>query len=468
MARPYLGENADPAELNRYTLELANRSPTDPTWGSAGRGANFGAEGATGADSEFVVIDGVPHVRLGDAWQGFASAGLSVLDHPIHGKVTPDVQGYLTQQNLQKEKNAKKFDIGRAGVFGTAAMFGPVAMASQLGGLSGIASSFGAPAGMTGAEIAAGGVGNALAAGGAGVLPDSYWSMTADASGAVPGGAGGLPGMPQAFPPTPTFDPSQFPGFTGVGEGFSLGPAGLPFASPPVGATVDAAGRAIAGTGAGAAGGASFLSGLFSPSSLISAAGNLGSAAINAGAASKASGILQDSAAGSNALLKTIYDQNRADLEPWRTSGVNALTRLSSLTKPGSQMSELEMDPGYNFRLSEGLKSIEKSAAARGLLQSGGTLKGVNRYAQDYASGEYGNVVNRLLAQAGLGQTATNAGVQANQNYGNQAANNMQSAGNARASGYVGASNAFSQGIGNTLNSYMQNQILNRLIPGGV
>jgi hypothetical protein len=227
----------------------------------------------------------------------------------------------------------------------------------------------------------------------------------------------------------------------------------------------------VAGSGPSVTGfsapGASFLSGLFSPSSLVSAAGNLGSAALNAGAASKASGILQDSAAGSNALLKTIYDQNRADLEPWRTSGVNALTRLSSLTKPGSQMSELEMDPGYNFRLSEGLKSIEKSAAARGLLQSGGTLKGVNRYAQDYASGEYGNVVNRLMAQAGLGQTATNAGVQANQNYGNQAANNMQNAGNARASGYVGASNAFSQGIGNTLNSYMQNQILNRLIPGG-
>jgi hypothetical protein len=233
MARPYLGENADTAELNRYTLELAGRSPTDPAWGSLGRGANFGAQGASGADSEFVTINGVPHVRLGDAQDGFANAGLPVVFDPTYGYVSPDVQGYARQQDLQRERNAKEFDIGKAGVFGTAAMFGPVAMASQLGGLSGIASSFGAPAGMTGAEIAAGGVGNALAAGGAGVLPDSYWSMTADASGAVPGGAGGLPGMPQAFPPTPTFDPSQFPGFPGVGEGFSLGPAGLPVATPP-------------------------------------------------------------------------------------------------------------------------------------------------------------------------------------------------------------------------------------------
>ena len=131
-------------------------------------------------------------------------------------------------------------------------------------------------------------------------------------------------------------------------------------------------------------------------------------------------------------------------------------------------MSELELDPGYQFRLSEGEKALMNRASAMGRIQSGQTGKALTKYGQDYATGEYGNVVNRLLALSGLGQAATNTGVQAGQNYGNQAAQNITGAGNARASGYVGGANALSGGIGNALNTYMQSQLLNKLIPGGV
>src|SRR4029453_14092195 len=61
----------------------------------------------------------------------------------------------------------------------------------------------------------------------------------------------------------------------------------------------------------------------------------------------------------------------------------------------------LEQSPGFQFRLGEGLKALEKSAAARGTLLTGGTLKGLQRYAQDFASNEYQNRYNQLL---GLGQ----------------------------------------------------------------
>jgi hypothetical protein len=52
-------------------------------------------------------------------------------------------------------------------------------------------------------------------------------------------------------------------------------------------------------------------------------------------------------------------------------------------------------DPGYQFRLKEGMQGLERSAAARGGLLSGGTLKGIQRYGQDMASQEYQNAFNR-------------------------------------------------------------------------
>lgn len=52
-------------------------------------------------------------------------------------------------------------------------------------------------------------------------------------------------------------------------------------------------------------------------------------------------------------------------------------------------------DPGYNARLAEGQKALERSAAARGTLLTGGTLKDLSQYAQDYAANEYQNVYNR-------------------------------------------------------------------------
>lgn len=51
--------------------------------------------------------------------------------------------------------------------------------------------------------------------------------------------------------------------------------------------------------------------------------------------------------------------------------------------------------PGFQFRLGEGLKALERSAAAKGTLLTGGTMKGLTDYSQNKASEEYGNVYNR-------------------------------------------------------------------------
>lgn len=54
-------------------------------------------------------------------------------------------------------------------------------------------------------------------------------------------------------------------------------------------------------------------------------------------------------------------------------------------------------DPSYQFRLAEGNKAIEGSAAAKGLLRTGGTLKDLAGYGQDLASQEYSNMFGRAL-----------------------------------------------------------------------
>lgn len=105
--------------------------------------------------------------------------------------------------------------------------------------------------------------------------------------------------------------------------------------------------------------------------------------------------------------------------------------------------------PDYNFRLSEGIKGLDRSAAARGRLYSGGYGQDLTDYGQGLAASEYGNWFNRLSALAGTGQaSAQNVGA-AGQNAAGQIGNAYQNAGNARASGYANSSNAWANAANN-------------------
>lgn len=106
-----------------------------------------------------------------------------------------------------------------------------------------------------------------------------------------------------------------------------------------------------------------------------------------------------------------------------------------------------KQDPGYQFRMDEGMKALERGAAARGGLLSGGFARKALRYAQDYASNEYTNVYNRVASIAGFGQTATNNSSNAIMVAGGNVGNAMMNAGEARASGYVGQGNAWANAI---------------------
>ncbi|KKK74367.1 hypothetical protein LCGC14_2884500, partial [marine sediment metagenome] len=45
--------------------------------------------------------------------------------------------------------------------------------------------------------------------------------------------------------------------------------------------------------------------------------------------------------------------------------------------------------PGYDFRFQEGTRAIDRSAAARGQLMSGGIVRELTRYGQGLASSEF-------------------------------------------------------------------------------
>lgn len=142
-------------------------------------------------------------------------------------------------------------------------------------------------------------------------------------------------------------------------------------------------------------------------------------------------------------------------------------------------MQDFQQDPGYAFRMSEGLKALERQAAARGGLISGGALKAAQRYGQEAASQEYTNAFNRyqvnranqlqpLQSLMGASQTAANVMGQAAGQYGQTAGEAYMGAGNARASGYMGGANALAGAIGQGIGAWQNQQFLDKLkAPGG-
>ena len=137
-----------------------------------------------------------------------------------------------------------------------------------------------------------------------------------------------------------------------------------------------------------------------------------------------------------------------------------------------------EKDPGYQFRMDEGNKAIQGSAAAQGGLLSGAALKAMQKYSQDFASNEYGNAYNRFTGDqqnmynrlsnlAGTGQQQMNQSQQMQQNSMMNASGYLQDAAAAKASGIVGASNARQSGYGQIGNTLMDAYAINKANEGG-
>lgn len=240
------------------------------------------------------------------------------------------------------------------------------------------------------------------------------------------------------------------------------------------------AGSAIIGAGAG----------LYGSSKAASAQEN---------AAAQSAAAQREAADKSIAAQREMFDIGRADLAPYRETGVEAQNQLRSFlgiggdtTAPGYGkytkdfgMEDFTADPGSAFRLKTGLESLERSGAARGMGLSGAALKGITRYGQDYASNEYQNAFNRYqtnrtaqlaplqslyaggqAAAAGSAAQAGALGTNLGNTYtglGQGIAQADVAAGNAQASGYLNQSNAVTNALNQGMSSYTMNNYLSKI-----
>lgn len=164
-------------------------------------------------------------------------------------------------------------------------------------------------------------------------------------------------------------------------------------------------------------------------------------------------------AAANNALSR--LGQTKADAlsyqQPFYETGQEALSPLTSLLlgksydpstgkfitlNEGDRMNSFLQSPGYQFRLSEGLRAVQASQAARGGLLSGGAMKELTTFGQGQASDEYGNYINQLFGLSGIGQQAANNMSNITTGIGSAMANMAYSGGMANANKYANLSNA--------------------------
>lgn len=205
--------------------------------------------------------------------------------------------------------------------------------------------------------------------------------------------------------------------------------------------------------------------------------------------------------------------QNLARLSPLYNTGMGAgrqgVGELEGLLKTPGQgllqgygqfqaptLQEAQNTPGYQFTLQQGENALQNSAAARGDLLSGNTMKALTDYGQNLANTTYNDVYNRalnsyqtnagnfyqnqanqygrLMGLGGLGlQTGMGAAQLGLQNEG-QFANTMTNAlgmGNqgamAGAAGTMGAANAWQNALGGLSNNLQFYSMMNALNNGG-
>lgn len=192
---------------------------------------------------------------------------------------------------------------------------------------------------------------------------------------------------------------------------------------------------------------------------LLSAGTGLIGAGMQSSAAKDAAEIQKQSADSATNLQRDIYNQNRSDNEPWRQTGMRALSDLGNADfQRDFTAADFTKDPGYDFRMAEGQKALERSAAARGGLQSGGTLKALSKYGQNFASNEYQNAYNRfnqdrdrrfgrLSSLAGIGQTANSQNAAGASNYANASGEIGMNNANAQANAGIASANAWGNAL---------------------
>lgn len=459
--RSWMGEGQEPISEAEARAMMAE-------WGTQGLGEGFGAADASGNSLEIVPIKGEDYVRVGHSAPDFRRRGITVIDNDEWGPLVPFAE-HRQEQARQAEENASD----PLQNFLTTM---PITLGA-LGTGAGIYSGFGSGQGLM-SSLAADGVSLPFSgAQGPQTMPESYWDMTASAPGSTTD-FGGI-ALDEVATGVPELDKFVTDLGAKMRDAITV--------NPTTGALSFTGGSAPSWFGTAA----QTLKSLGVPlSSVVNAAGNVGGALISRGASADAADIQSQAAREAADVQRYMFDTTRSDLKPWMEAGGVALSRVQELLglKPGADSgalmrdfssADLQADPIY--QATKGSQEAEvrdmliKAASARGETDSGVLMKDLLKYGTDLNTRLGGEAFNRynanrsmkynfLAPTANLGQTTAVQLGQVGQQAGQVIGSNITGGANAQAAGRVAGANAVSGGISNALQSWQNQQLLDRFL----
>lgn len=141
---------------------------------------------------------------------------------------------------------------------------------------------------------------------------------------------------------------------------------------------------------------------------IIGVVGSIGSALIGARSAKKAAEAQAKAATAGQDFERQKYEEEVARQEPFRKAALDAQNRLAALYGPGGAYAtgpsreQLLADPLYGAGLDESVRALERSAAARGGLLSGRTIRGVRSETLQGLQNAYGREMARREAETNV------------------------------------------------------------------
>lgn len=206
--------------------------------------------------------------------------------------------------------------------------------------------------------------------------------------------------------------------------------------------------------------------------------GSVAGGAIAAGGSVIAANKQAKAAGKATDVQERMYEQTRSDLMPYSEVGKGALYSLADLyglptpTNPegGEPLSEESLaafrrSPDYEVARTEGISAIDKSAAAKGNLLSGGQIKAIEEYGADLANRNFGNYVNRLMQLVDTGRGAASQTGVFSANAARGIADTTMAQGDAQASGVVGALNNLGGGFSDAFDNLATYNLYRSLNP---
>lgn len=192
----------------------------------------------------------------------------------------------------------------------------------------------------------------------------------------------------------------------------------------------------------------------------IGAVGSIASAAISSSAASKASKAATSAAAANNTLARDTYASNAANLNPAVSRGNTAGDYVQRLMGLGGDATDATKafgtyrdSTGYQFQLNEGLGAVNSNAYARGMGDSGATLKALQQRGNDVASQSFNTYLSNLQNVSSQGTQAASSLAGVGTDYVRQVSSNNNNAADAVGNAALFKASNISGTVNNLINA---------------